>query len=68
VPGNVDRLAAELRSAGVPVEVVRYEGVGHNGALMSLARPFRGYADILGDVDRFFEKIMAGAPPPEAVG
>lgn len=63
VPANADRLAAELRAVGVPVEVVRYEGVGHNGALMSIARPFRGYADILGDVDAFFERIMAGAPP-----
>ncbi len=62
-PGNADRLAVELQTAGVPVEVVRYDGVGHNGALMSIARPFRGYADILGDVDAFFERVMAGAPP-----
>ncbi|MEZ5860747.1 MAG: alpha/beta hydrolase [Geminicoccaceae bacterium] len=66
VPGNADSLAAELLAAGVPVEVVRYAGVGHNGALMSIARPFRGHADILGDVDGFFTRVMAGAPPFEA--
>lgn len=68
VPGNADRLAAELRAVGAPVEVVRYEGVGHNGALMSIARPFRGHADILGDVDGFFRRVMAAAPPLGAVG
>ncbi len=68
VPGNADRLAAELRAAGVAVEVVRYEGVGHNGALMSLARPFRGYADTLGDTDRFLEKVMAEGQALRVVG
>lgn len=62
-PGNADRLAAELRAAGTRAEVVRYEGVGHNGVLMSLARPFRFRADILGDLDRFLKSIGRGAPP-----
>lgn len=63
VPGNADRLAAELKAAGAAVEIVRYEGVGHNGVLMSIARPFRGHADILGDVDGFFRRVIAAAPP-----
>lgn len=52
-PGNTARLAARLRSAGVPVEEVVYDGVGHRTIVGAFAAPFRGLAPVLDDVARF---------------
>lgn len=40
-PGNTSRLAARLRSAGVPVREVVYPGVGHMRLVGALAAPLR---------------------------
>jgi acetyl esterase/lipase len=52
-PGNTARLAERLRAAGVPVQEVVYEGVGHRSIVGAFAAPFRGLAPVLDDVARF---------------
>ncbi len=62
-PRNSDSLAAKLRAAGVPVERVRYPGVGHIGILTALARPWRGRSTVLDDVARFAQRAATMAQP-----
>jgi acetyl esterase/lipase len=54
-PGNTARLAAKLRSAGVPVREIVYEGVGHRSIVGAFAVPLRALAPVLDDVSRFVE-------------
>jgi acetyl esterase/lipase len=52
-PRNTARLAAKLRDAGVQVQEVVYEGVGHRSIVGAFALPLRGLAPVLDDVARF---------------
>jgi acetyl esterase/lipase len=52
-PANTARLAERLRNAGVPVEEVMYDGVGHRSIVGAFAAPLRGLAPVLDDVSRF---------------
>jgi len=58
-PANSTSLAAALTTAGVPVEIKLYAGIGHVGIATALARPFRGKAPVLADVTAFARKVMA---------
>lgn len=67
LPENADRLAERLRDAGASAEVRRYDGLGHAGTLVALARPFRSKADILDDITGYFDEIARTARPSRAV-
>ncbi|WP_380872946.1 carboxylesterase [Sphingomonas sp. DBB INV C78] len=60
-PSNSTSLAAALTTAGVPVEIKLYPGIGHVGIAAAIARPFRGKAPTLADVTAFARKVTAGA-------
>lgn len=55
-PRNSEALAARLAAAGVAAEVKRYSSVGHIGILTAVARPFRGKANVVGDMAAFAER------------
>jgi acetyl esterase/lipase len=68
-PGNSARLAAKIRSAGGAVQVKTYEGISHTGLVGALAKPFRGRASWLDDIDAFIRKHSGDASPvPGAAG
>jgi acetyl esterase/lipase len=52
-PRNSRRLAARIRERGGEVEEIVYRGVGHGGILIALAAPFRFWAPVLRDTERF---------------
>jgi acetyl esterase/lipase len=52
-PGNSLRLAAKLRSVGVPVTEVRYPSLNHYTIIGALSVPMRGSYPVLDDVERF---------------
>ncbi|AVO46379.1 alpha/beta hydrolase [Phreatobacter cathodiphilus] len=54
LPRNTDALAARLGTAGVPVTVRKYEGVGHAGTVLALAPLLRWSSSVLDDVTAFF--------------
>ena len=56
-PDNATHLAAALRAAGGPVEVIRYPDRAHVGVVLSLAWPFRWLAPTLDDVTAFFKRL-----------
>jgi acetyl esterase/lipase len=56
---NSEALADKLRSAGVPVEIKRYAGIGHVGMVTAIARPFRSRAAVLEDSARFM-RVVSG--------
>ena len=58
-PGNAARLAARIRAAGGEVKYIRYRGLGHVGAVLSLACPFRWRASVLDDAAAFFRDAPA---------
>ncbi|KQR87645.1 alpha/beta hydrolase [Sphingomonas sp. Leaf343] len=58
-PSNSDTLARQLTAAGVPVERVRYPGIGHAGVLTAIARPFRRRAPVLADMATFATRVTA---------
>ena len=58
-PSNSDTLARQLTAAGVPVERVRYAGIGHAGLLTAIARPFRRRAPVLADMAAFATRVTA---------
>jgi len=58
-PRNTLALAGRLRTAGVAVTEVHYEGLGHAGTLMTLSRPLRGRAPVLADLERFLAGVSA---------
>ena len=56
-PRNSAALGARLRAGGVRVELRAYPRLGHIGLLLALARPFRGRAPLLDDMDRFIRDV-----------
>jgi acetyl esterase/lipase len=55
-PGNSERLAARLRGAGVPVDLVLYPDVGHAAVAAALLPGLSYLADTEGDVLEFLER------------
>jgi acetyl esterase/lipase len=53
LPRNTYRLVDKLRGFHSPVETHTYEGVGHIGIMLSLARGFRTKTTLLDDIDHF---------------
>ena len=54
-PDNTTHLAAALRNAGDPVEVIVYPKRAHVGVVLALAWPFRWLDPVLNDAVDFFE-------------
>lgn len=52
-PRNSRRLDAAMRRAGAQAELRLYPTTTHAGILLALARPLRGSAPVLDDIDRF---------------
>ena len=52
-PGNSARLAARLRKNGVAVREIVYEDISHTRLVGALAAPFRRWAPVLDDVEKF---------------
>lgn len=63
---NTVGLATKLQSAGVPVTLKMYDGVGHITLVASLARPLRFLAPTLEDVVAFIGGTPAAASSPVA--
>jgi acetyl esterase/lipase len=55
-PRNSETLARRLQAAGVPAELVVYDGVGHVEIVAALAAPLRFLAPVLDDVDGFLRR------------
>jgi acetyl esterase/lipase len=53
-PRNSRALAQRLREEGAVVELKEYQGAGHVGIMLSMARGLRGWAPALEDVLSFF--------------
>ena len=62
-PGNADRLAAKIRSAGGSVKQITYPKRAHVGVVLSLAWSFRWLDPILRDVTNYFYEQDARAQP-----
>ena len=62
-PGNTSRLAARITERGGHVEQKTYAGIGHVGMVSAFARPLRGRASVLNDVDAFLSRLDAARPP-----
>ena len=60
-PYNSRRLAERLETAGVPVELRVYDGIGHVGIVAALGAPLRFVAPTLDDADAFMRR--AGTMP-----
>ena len=54
--GNSRRFAKRLADAGNRVELIEYEGIGHLGILLSLARALRRRTTLYADMLRFMRK------------
>ena len=63
-PYNSRRLAERLETAGVPVELRVYDGIGHVGIVAALGAPLRFVAPTLDDADAFMRR--AGTMPRRA--
>ena len=57
-PKNSRSLQAHLMAAGAKATLIEYEDVTHVGILLDLAKPLRGNAPMLEDIDRFFKGIL----------
>ena len=68
VPENIHELQRKLEAAGGVAVTRVYEGLGHAGTLVGIARPLRWREDILGDVTGFFRAVERGTPVAGAVG
>jgi acetyl esterase/lipase len=63
-PRNSTALADAITKAGGKAEQRVYAGIDHSGIIMALARPFRGKAPVIDDVDGFVRRIaFPGAEP-----
>lgn len=62
VPNSV-KLGQALTKAGAEAEVKLYPGLGHVGILLSLSRPLRRLAPVLGDVTAFLKEKAALSSP-----
>lgn len=58
-PRNTRKLSAALREAGVRVEERHYPGLDHSDTVLALSRPFRGKADLLGQMTDFLKSAAA---------
>lgn len=65
---NIHRLQGKLEAAGSVAVTREYDGVGHAGTLVNIARPLRWRDDILGDVTSFFAAVERGGPVAVARG
>lgn len=61
---NTRDLAAALAKASVAVEHVEYDGIGHAGIVMALARGFRWRAPVLERVVGFIGGVPGAGRPP----
>jgi acetyl esterase/lipase len=61
LPSNSESLAAKLRSAGAPVEYLRYERTGHARTVAALAPPLQFLASTLDDTRTFIQARVAEA-------
>ena len=66
-PANSRTLARRLQAAGVPAELIEYDGVGHVAIVAALAAPLRFVAPTLDDVDGFLQLVAKGTPRCAAV-
>ncbi|WP_372827565.1 alpha/beta hydrolase [Polaromonas sp.] len=53
---NSEAMASCLKGAGVPVELQVYDGVSHVTLVAALAKPLRGLAPVLDDIERFIQR------------
>ena len=67
LPRNTRALDRRLTEAGVAHETTYYQGVGHAGTIVDIARPFRGRAPVLADMMAFFGR-HGGAPAGQGSG
>lgn len=58
-PRNTRKLAAALRDVGARVEERHYPGLDHSDTVLALSRPFRGKADLLGQMTTFLKAATA---------
>lgn len=61
---NSTALAARIRTAGGPVELKTYPGVGHIGIVLGFARLFRGKSPVLADTMRFIAETASVSSSP----
>lgn len=57
-PRNSRQLDAALNGVGAQAELRLYPSVSHAGILLALARPLRGNAPVLDDIDRFVRQAV----------
>lgn len=62
-PGNTARLAARIEQQGGLIQTRTYPGIGHVGLVGAFARPFRGRASVLDDIDAFIRRQEGSKPP-----
>jgi acetyl esterase/lipase len=62
-PGNTARLAARMAERGAPVDTKVYEGIGHVGMVSAFARPLRGRASVLDDIDAYLRRLDGATAP-----
>jgi acetyl esterase/lipase len=62
-PGNSSRLAQRVRAAGGEAEEIAYDNLGHVGLIAAFARPLRGLAPVVDDVDRYLRRRAGLAAP-----
>jgi acetyl esterase/lipase len=58
---HTENLTAALSALGAPVDTKIYEGVTHEGLILSLSRPFRGRAPLLSDMTDFLRRAAGEA-------
>jgi len=61
-PRNALRLEARLKALGAPVTVRILPGLGHEGVVMALSKPFRGKAPVLAESVAFINAAMTKKP------
>jgi acetyl esterase/lipase len=59
---NSGQLAERLRAAGVPAEVVAYEGTSHITLVGMMSGPLRWWAPVLEDIDGFVRGLRSARP------
>ena len=66
---NSRQLARRLKSAGVPLRYDLFDGVGHSGILLALAKPFEDKAPVLARISTFVDGLKQDSGRSEtAVG
>jgi len=65
---NTEKLAAALRSQGVHVDTMIYEGRGHIDTLAALSLPARTRAPVLREIADFMRSLQMSAAAPGAGG